>query len=95
MVSMLRRGRFWSGAETTVDKDKSTFDANILLRVLLCLFLGACLYLYITNNNLFANGAHNLQTPEAIVMFFVLGIPFVLALVHLWRSLRRHSGIQP
>jgi len=72
-----------------VDDEKRGFDSGVIFRVLLCLFLGACLYLFITNNQLFANGAHNLQYPEAFVMFAVLGIPFILALVHLVRSLRR------
>ena len=61
----------------------------MIVRVLFCLFLGACLYLFITNNQLFANGAHNLQHPEALVMFAVLGIPFIVALVSLVRGLRR------
>ena len=74
-----------------VDDEKRGFDSGVILRVLLCLFLGACLYLYITNNHLFANGAHNLQHPEALVMFAVLGIPFILGVVHLLRSLRRQS----
>jgi len=72
-----------------VDDEKRGFDSGVIFRVLFCLFLGACLYLFITNNQLFANGAHNLQHPEAFVMFAVLGIPFILALVHLVRSLRR------
>ena len=72
-----------------MDDEKRGFDSGVIFRVLLCLFLGACLYLFITNNQLFANGAHNLQHPEAFVMFAVLGIPFILAIVHLVRSLRR------
>ena len=64
----------------------------MMLRVLLCLFLGACLYLFITNNHLFAHGAHNLQNPEVLVMFAVLGIPFILALVRLLRGLRRQPA---
>lgn len=78
----------------TADNDKTGFDFNIIFRVLLCCFLGACLYLYITNNHLFANGARNLRHPEAIVMFFVLAIPFALALVHLVRSIRRRPDAQ-
>jgi hypothetical protein len=74
-----------------VDDEKRGFDSDVILRVLLCLFLGACLYLFITNNHLFANGARNLQHPEAIVMFAVLGIPFILALVHLVRGGRRRQ----
>jgi len=72
-----------------VDDEKRGFDSGVILRVLLCLFLGACLYLFITNNHLFMNGAHNLQHPEALVMFVVLGIPFILAIVHLVRGVRR------
>ncbi len=71
-----------------MNDEKRDFDSGVILRVLLCLFLGACLYLFITNNHLFANGAHNLQHPEALVMFAVLGIPFILAIVHLVRGLR-------
>ena len=77
-----------------MDDEKRGFDSGVIFRVLLCLFLGACLYLFITNNQLFANGAHNLQHPEAFVMFAVLGIPFILALVHLVRSLRRQPDSQ-
>ena len=77
-----------------MDDKKRGFDSGVIMRVLLCLFLGACLYLYITNNHLFANGAHNLQHPEALVMFAVLGIPFILALGHLVRGLRRQPDSQ-
>ena len=75
-----------------MDDEKRGFDSGVILRVLLCLFLGACLYLFITNNHLFANGAHNLQHPEALVMFAVLGIPFILAIVHLGRGVRRQPN---
>jgi hypothetical protein len=74
--------------------EKSGFDVSILGKIVLCLFLGTCLYLFISNNQLFANGAHNLQNPEALVMFAVLGIPFVFAVVHLVRSLRRQPDAQ-
>ena len=77
-----------------MDDEKRVFDSGVIVRVLLCLFLGACLYLFITNNHLFAHGAHNLQYPEALVMFAVLGIPFILALVHLVRGLRRQTDAQ-
>ena len=76
-------------ASIAADDQKRGFDSSVIVRVLLCLFLGVCLYLFITNNHLFANGAHNLRHPEALVMFAVLGIPFILALVHLVRGLRR------
>ena len=72
-----------------MDDEKPAFDSGVIFRALLCLFLGACLYLFITNNHLFAHGAHNLQNPEALVMFAVLGIPFIVAVVHLVRGLRR------
>ena len=72
-----------------MNDEKPAFDSRVISRVLFCLFLGACLYLFITNNHLFANGASNLQHPEALVMFAVLGIPFILAVVHLVRGLRR------
>ena len=77
-----------------MDDEKRGFDSSVIVRVLLCLFLGACLYLIITNNHLFANGAHNIRHPEALVMFAVLGIPFILALVHLVRSLRHQPDSQ-
>lgn len=74
-----------------VDDGKSIVDSRLIFRVLFCLFLGGCLYLFIRNNHLFANGARNLQHPEALVMFAVLGIPFVFSVVHLVRSVRRRS----
>jgi hypothetical protein len=72
-----------------VDDETRGFASSVIWRVLLCLFLGTCLYFFITNNHLFAHGAHNLQNPDAIVMFAVLGIPFILAIVHLVRGLHR------
>jgi len=75
-----------------VDDEKPAFDWGVISRALGCLFLGACLYLFVTNNHLFANGAHNLWNPEALVMFAVLGIPFILAVVHLVRGLRRQPA---
>ena len=77
-----------------MDDEKRGVDSGVIVRVLLCLFLGTCLYLFITNNQLFANGAHNLRHPEALVMFAVLGIPFILAIVHLVRGLRRQPDSQ-
>ena len=77
-----------------MDDEKRGVDSGVIVRVLLCLFLGTCLYLFITNNQLFANGAHNLWYPEALVMFAVLGIPFILAIVHLVRGLRRQPDSQ-
>jgi DMSO reductase anchor subunit len=75
-----------------VNDEKPGFNTGVIFRVLFCLFLGACLYLFITNNHLFANGAHNLWNPEALVMFAVLGIPFIVAVVHLVRNLRRQPA---
>lgn len=69
--------------------EKPTFDSGLIFRVVLCVFLGGCLYLFITNNQLFAHGARNLRHPEALVMLAVLGIPFVVSVVHLVRRLRR------
>jgi hypothetical protein len=80
------------GVSTAVDDKKPVFNSGLIFRVLFCLFFGACLYLFITNNHLFANGAHNLRHPEALVMFAVLGIPFIVAVVQLVRSLRRQPG---
>ena len=77
-----------------MDDEKRGFSSGVILRIVLCLFLGTCLYLFITNNHLFANGAHNLQHPEALAMFAVLGIPFILAIVHLVRGLRRQPDSQ-
>jgi hypothetical protein len=77
-----------------VDDEKRGFDSGVIFRIVLCLFLGACLYLFITNNHLFENGARNLQHPEALVMFAVLGIPFILSVVHLVRGLRRQPDSQ-
>ena len=70
-------------------KAQPSFDSGLLFRAVLCVFLGGCLYLFIRNNNLFAQGARNLWHPEALVMFAVLGVPFILSVVHLVRSLRR------
>jgi len=72
-----------------VNDEKPAFNSRVISRAVFCLFLGACLYLFITNNHLFANGARNLRHPEALVMFVVLGVPFILAVVHLVRGLQR------
>lgn len=75
-----------------MDDEKPSFDAGLLFRVVPCVFLGGCLYLFIRNNDLFAHGARNLWHPEALVMFAVLGIPFMLSVVHLVRRLRRQPA---
>jgi hypothetical protein len=72
-----------------VDDEKPSFDSGLLLRVVFCVLLGGCLFLFIRNNQLFAHGARNLRYPEALVMFAVLGIPFVVSVVHLVRRLRQ------
>ena len=72
-----------------MDDEKPSFDSGLIFRVVLCVFLGGCLYLFIRNNHLFAQGARNLQHPEALVMFAVLGIPCLVSVVHLVRSFRR------
>ena len=74
-----------------MDDEKPAVDTGLIFRVVLCIFLGGCLYLFIRNNHLFAHGARNLQHPEALVMFAVLGIPLILSVVHLVRSLRHQS----
>ena len=75
-----------------MDDAKSAVASSLIFRGVLCVLLGGCLYLFIRNNHLFAHGAHNLQHPEALVMFVVLGIPFVVSVVHLVRSLHRQPA---
>lgn len=65
------------------------FDGGTILSILACLLLGGGLFLFIRNNSLFAHGGRNLWDPEALVMLGVLGIPFVLMLLQLVRSLGR------
>ena len=74
-----------------MDAEKPALDSGLIFRGVLCVFLGGCLYLFIRNNHLVANGARNLQHPEALVMFAVLGMPFILSVVHLVRSLHRQA----
>lgn len=69
--------------------DKPQAESSVILRLVLCVFLGVCLYLYITNNSLFSSGAYNWQHPETFVMLAVFGVPFGLAVLHLVRSQRR------
>lgn len=75
-----------------MDDEKPSFGSGLMFRVVLCVFLGGCLYLFIRNNHLFAHGARNLRHPEALVMFAVLGMPFILSVGHLVRSLRRQPA---
>jgi len=56
-----------------VDDEKRGFDSGVIFRVLLCLFLGACLYLFITNNQLFALEAVGRVTDKALLVHGGLG----------------------
>jgi DMSO reductase anchor subunit len=77
-----------------VDDKKASFDWDMVFTTLACLFLGGSLYLFIRNNALFAHGGRNLWHADALVMLGVLGIPFILVLLHLVRSLRRHRKLR-
>jgi hypothetical protein len=76
-----------------VNGTKQSLDWGTVFTVLICVFLGGSLFLFIRNNALFADGARNLWHPEALVMFGVLGIPFVLVLLHLIRHARRQHNL--
>jgi len=82
---------------TAKEGQQASFDWGIVFSIVACLFLGAALFLFITNNDLLANGAEKLRHPEAFVMLGVLGIPFVLMLIHVIRTLlpSRPSGSTP
>jgi hypothetical protein len=77
------------GAQATVSDEKTSFDWGIVFWVLFCLFLGGAVCLFIRNNHLLAYGGRNLWNPEALIMLGVLGIPFLLSLLHLVRIVRR------
>lgn len=64
----------------------------MIFTLLACLFLGGSLFLFIRNNELFAHGGRHLMHPEALVMLGVLGIPFILVLLHLVRGLQHRSS---
>jgi DMSO reductase anchor subunit len=70
-----------------VAEEKQSFDGGTVFTILACLFLGGSLFFFIRNNALFSHGARNLLHPDALVMFGVLGIPFILSLLHLVRQL--------
>jgi ABC-type methionine transport system permease subunit len=72
----------------TVQEQKRSFDWGTLFSILACFCLGAGLFLFIHNNKLLANSARNLWRVESLVMLAVLGIPFILMLLHLVRSFR-------
>jgi hypothetical protein len=74
---------------------QTSFDWGIMFSLVACLFLGAALFLFVDNNDLLANGAEKLRHPEAFIMLGVLGIPFVLMLLHLIRTLLPSRSSQP
>ena len=75
--------------QTTVQKEKPQADGGIVFSLLAGLFLAGCLFFFFRNNALLAHGGRNLWHVESLVMLGVLGIPFVLVLLHLFRGLRR------
>lgn len=68
---------------------KAPFERGVIFRILVCGLLGAALVLFIRNNQLLARGADNLYHLESLIMLGVLGLPFLFAVFHLIRSLRR------
>jgi DMSO reductase anchor subunit len=71
-----------------VADEKAAFDWGVVFTALACLFLGGSLVLFIRNNQLLAHGGRNFLHPVALIMFAVLGVPFILVLLHLVRSVR-------
>jgi hypothetical protein len=71
-----------------VNEEKKSFDWGIVFSVVACAVLGIGLFLFIRNNALLANGAQNLWHVESLVMLGVIGIPFVLMLLHLVRGFK-------
>ena len=78
-----------------VTDGRTFFDWSIILRVLLCLFLGGGFVLFIRNNRLLEHGFRVLANPEVLIMLALLGIPFIFALVHLIRSFSHHRPGEP
>ena len=76
-------------------RQQTLFDWGIMFSLVACLFLGAALFLFVDNNDLLANGAEKLRHPEAFIMLGVLGIPFVLMLLHLIRTFLPSRSSQP
>ncbi len=70
-------------------EDKQPVDSGVLLRALLCIVLGGILFLFIHNNHLFAHGNHILFDIEVLVMLILLSVPFLLSMIHFFRSLLR------
>lgn len=77
------------GVHIAVRDERPPFDWGIVFRMIACLLLGGGLFLFIRNNDLLAHGGRNLLYPEALIMFAVLGIPFILVLLHLVRGFRQ------
>jgi hypothetical protein len=77
----------------TVHDEKKPFDLGLVFSALVCLCLGGSLFLFIRNNALFAHGGRNLWHLDALIMLGVLGVPFVLVLLHFMRRLRRHRNL--
>ena len=78
-----------------VTDGRTSFDWSIILRVLLCLFLGGGFVLFIRNNRLLEHGFRVLANPEVLIMLALLGIPFIFALLHLIRSFSHHRPGEP
>ena len=81
------------GVRTIVSEEKRASDWSIVFNALVCLLLGGGLFLFIRNNELFAHGGRNLWHPETLVMLAVIGIPFVLGVLHFVRNLRHHREV--
>lgn len=77
-----------------MSEEKRAFDWSVVFSALACVALGAGLFLFIRNNQLLAHGGRNLWHPEALVMLGVIGIPFVLGVLHFVRHLRRHREVR-
>lgn len=78
-----------TGGYGKVTEAKRPLDAGALWRGLLCLVLGGILFLFIRNNHLLAHGSRILWNIEVLTMLVLLSIPFVISLVHFFRSLQR------
>ena len=67
----------------------------MIFRLLLCLFLGGGFFLFVRNNRLLEHGFRVLANPEVLIMLALLGIPFLLALVHLIRNFSHQQSGEP
>ena len=70
------------------DDSNASVDWSAVFTALFCLFLAGCLFLFIRNNDLLASGGRNLWHTESLMMLGVIGIPFILTLLHFIRNLR-------